>query len=203
MTPGNAPERRLRGGDETNGRSVSPEQGLCQPQPPPEVSEAALQEVASLTSNLHLVQNSENQNRLKPLERVEGGARHGPRDRNPDKTRRLRPWLRLRMTESAGRPRRPSCPGGHRWPFSVHVPPSGAGAGAAVPHAGPHRTTRHLSPATGRGSSLAEVFREAEEEERGQNPGEVAEASSEGERAKPAATPACPADTGQLRGKAV
>lgn len=108
MTPGNAPERRLRGGDETNGRSVSPEQGLCQPQPPPEVSETALQEVASLTSNLHLVvQNSENQNRLKPLERVEGGARHGPRDRNPDKTRRLRPWLRLRMTESAGRPRWP------------------------------------------------------------------------------------------------
>lgn len=77
---------------------------------------------------LFVVQNSENQNRLKPLERVEGGARHGPRDRNPDKTRRLRPWLRLRMTESAGRPRRPSCPGGHRWPFSVHVPPSGAGA---------------------------------------------------------------------------
>lgn len=78
----------------------------------------------------------------------------------------------------------------------------GRGGGSSA-FAGPHRSTRHLSPATGRGSSLAEVFRDAEKEERGQNPGEVAEVSSEGERAKQAATPACPADAGQLRRKAV
>lgn len=167
MTPGNAPERRLRGGDETNGRSVSPEQGLCQPQPPPEVSEAALQEVASLTSNLHLVvQNSENQNRLKPLERVEGGAHHGPRDRNPDKTRRLRPWLRLRMIESAGRPRRPSCPGGHRWPFSVHVPPSGAGAGAAVLSRWSSQINSTSLPGHGQGVLLSRGFQGSRRGER-------------------------------------
>lgn len=68
------------------------------------------------------------------------------------------------------------------------------GLGQQYFHTGPHRSTRHL-PATGRGSSLAEVCREAEEE-RGQNRGEVAEASSEGGRAKQAATPACPADAG-------
>lgn len=112
--------------------------------------------------------------------------------RIPDKTQRLRegPGNRPARAATGG----PSLFTSHR---------QGLGPGQQYFHAGPHRSTRHLSPATGRGSSLAEVFREAEKEERGQNPGEVAEASSEGERAKQAATPACPADTGQLHGKAV
>ncbi|EPQ10811.1 hypothetical protein D623_10009610 [Myotis brandtii] len=77
VTPGNDPEWRLRGGDETNGRNAShsPDQKspkqLCRKLPH-----------ILVIFILFVAQNSENQNRLKPLERVEGGARHGPRDRN-------------------------------------------------------------------------------------------------------------------------
>lgn len=89
MAPGNASngdsemEMRLMEG------MSAPSKGTASQAPTRKVSKAAVQEVASFTNNLRkifilfVVQNSENQNRLKPLERVEGGARHGPWDRNP------------------------------------------------------------------------------------------------------------------------
>lgn len=80
MTPGHDPEWRLRGGDETNGRkgpaSHSPDQKS------PKQLGRKLPHLLVIFI-LFVAQNSENQNQLKPLERVEGGARHGPRDRNP------------------------------------------------------------------------------------------------------------------------
>lgn len=83
-------EWRLRDGDETNGRNVSPEQGRRQPQLRLEKSLKQLCRklphlliILKKIFILFVVQNSENQNQLKPLERVEGGACHGPWDRNP------------------------------------------------------------------------------------------------------------------------
>lgn len=81
MTPGNDPEWRLRGGNETNGRNVRPELGSASHSPDQKSPKQLCRKLPHflVIFILFVAQNSENQNRLKPLE---GGARHGPRDQN-------------------------------------------------------------------------------------------------------------------------